>query len=47
MISEKLTNDQINYCINQLMDHQLFSGLSNEELKQICKEMVWMEGHQN
>jgi hypothetical protein len=44
MIEETLTQEQISYCMKHLREHQLFNGLSEDELKAVCQEMVWMEG---
>lgn len=42
ILSEKLTEAQIQYCVKALADHTLFSGLSHDELKALCAQMVWV-----
>jgi hypothetical protein len=46
MIAEVLTESQISFCMKHLKEHQLFNGLSDEEMRIICTQMVWMEGTQ-
>ena len=42
LISEQLDETQVKYCMEHLREHQLFSGLSEQEMKTICEQMVWM-----
>jgi CRP-like cAMP-binding protein len=40
VLSPKLTEEQINFAVHKLSDHQLFGTLNKRELKVIAQEMI-------
>ena len=47
ILSEKLDDKQVKYCVKCLSDHPLFCGLTTEELTILCAEMVWAKATKN
>ena len=47
ILNDRLSEEQVNFCVKCLTDHPLFSGLSPEELKMLCSEMIQVKANRN